>query len=338
LKTKLRNRIVELYSELPYGEDKFVDLFVDFFKERFGDSLIAVIFYGSRIFESGEKDSLYDFYVIIDFYEKVHSSLFHILLNRILPPSVYFAEVELNGEKRGAKYNVISFSDFEKSISSPSEIYIVGRFAKRFYFAYTKNQFVKEKISDLAVDSMYFCLIYTIPFLADREKFSIEELVREVLSLSYKGEVRIDDPQKIDKIYLPFRDFYISVFYELFDYYLKENEGVVIPIDESEDIFQRTWAVIGNPIPSEIEVINFLKSSARKGVMRWPKGLITFKGYREYLERKARKSGENLNLTEADRKLPLIFGWRHVIKLLREGKLKSGIQKEIEKKMKEERK
>ena len=338
LKAKLRDKILRVYSEFPFYEDRFIELFVDFFRQKFGDSLLAVIFYGSRLFErKNEDDSLYDFYVIVDFYEKAHSSSLHILLNRILPPSVYFAEVELNGKKRGAKYNVISFSDFEKAIKDPSEIYIVGRFAKRFYFAYTKNQTVKEKISDLAVDSMYFCLIYTIPLLDDRDKFSLEELIKETLSLSYKGEVRIEDPQKIDKLYVPFRDFYIEVFSELFEYYLRENEGVIIQIDDSEDMLSRTWAVIGNPVPSKEEVIKFLKTSARKGVMRWPKGLLTFKGYREYLERKARKSGENLRITEADRKMPLVFGWRHVFKLLREGKLKSGIQKELEEKERQEK-
>lgn len=329
VKEEIREILSYEFSHLHY-QDRFLPLFEDFFKKIYGNSLIAVIFYGSKLFEPENKDSLYDFYVIVDSYEKVHRSPLHIILNRILPPSVYLAEVEMNGEKRYAKSNIISFEDLKKSILEPTEIYIIGRFAKKIHILFAKNEKARREIESLCVESQYFCLTYTIPLMKDREKFKFEELVKEILSLSYKGEVRIEDPQKIEKLYEPFKDFYLKVYSKHFEYYLSENEGVVIDINLSEDIMQKEWAVIGDTIPTYEEVVKFLKSSAKKGVLRWPKGLITFKGYREYLERKAKKSREEINITELDRKMPLIFGWRHVIKLIRQGKLKSGIQKEIE--------
>jgi hypothetical protein len=330
VKERAREIIEKEFSFFPY-EDKFLPAFFDFFKNRFSDSLLAIILYGSKLFEPGNPDSLYDFYIVVDAYEKVHSSFIHVVLNRILPPSVYLADVEVDGERRGAKYNIISLQDLKNYILNPPEIYVVGRFSKRLYLMYYKNNFVKNILLDLFVESFYFCLCYTIPLLIDREKFSFEELVKEVLSLSYKGEVRIEDPQKLDKLYAPFQDFYLTIYKLLFSYYLAENEGVITELNFSEDFMQKEWVVIGDPIPSFQEVVKFLKTSARRGVMRWPKGLITFKGYREYLERKAKKSGEDIQVSDLDRKLPLIFGWRHLIKLVIQGKLKSGIQKEIEK-------
>lgn len=324
--------IISEFSYLPHP-DPFVRAFCDFFMRRFGDSLLAVLFYGSRLFEV-DTDAIYDFYVIVDYYEKAHDSPLHILLNKVLPPSVYLAEVEINGEVRAAKYNVITLYDFKRYIVDPPEIYIAGRFSKRIHFSFVKNDFLRTKIAELMLDSAYFCLTYTIPLLDDREKFNIEELIKEVLSLSYKGEVRIEDPKKIDKIFFAFRDFYMRLYWELFNQYIVENEGVIIDIDKSEFPLSRTWAVVGNPVPSRDEVVKFLKVSARRGMMRWPKGLLTFKGYRQYLERKAKKAGEELNITHLDRKYPLIFGWRHLFKLITEGKLKSGIQREIEEKRK----
>jgi len=336
VKDEVREIIEKEFSFFPY-EDKFLPAFLDFFKTRFSDSLLAVIAYGSKLFEPSNQDSLYDFYVVIDAYEKGHSSFLDVVLNRILPPSVYLVDVEVGGERRGAKYNIISLRDLKDYILNPPEIYVVGRYAKRSYLMYYKNDLVKNTLFDLFVESFYFCLCYTIPLLIDREKFSFEELVKEILSLSYKGEVRIEDPQKLDKLYLPFRDFYLTVYKLLFSYYLKENEGVIMELNSSDDFMQKEWVIVGDPIPSFQEVVKFLKVSARRGVMRWPKGLITFKGYREYLERKAKKSGEDIQLSDLDRKLPLVFGWRHLIKLVSQGKLKSGIQKEIEKKKEKEK-
>lgn len=329
LKKSIRQIIYRKINTIKH-EDKFLPEFIKFFKERFGDSLIAVIFYGSRLFNPFNNDGLYDFYVIVDFYEKVHDSFWHIVLNRILPPSVYMAEVEVDGERVAAKYNIISFHDFKRYIIDPPEMYIVGRFSKAVYIAYARDDDVRWKIADLMRKAMYFCLVYTVPMLDEKEKFSLEDLILEILSLSYKGEVRLEDPQKLIKLYEADEDFYLSVYAPLFLDYAKLNEGIIFEIDRSNDIYNKTWAVVGDTIPSKEEVIKFLKMSARKGVLRWPKGLITFRGYREYLERKVKKSGEDLNLSELDRKYPLIFGWRHFIKLIREGKLKSGIQKELE--------
>lgn len=329
LKESIRKLIYEKITKLKH-EDKFVPEFVNFFRKKFGESLIAVVFYGSRLFDPFKNDGLYDFYVIIDFYEKVHDSFWHILMNRFLPPSVYLAEVSVGRDQASAKYNIISYQDFKRYITDPPEIYIVGRFSKAVYIAYARDEDTKWKIADLIRKAMYFCMVYTVPMLEDREKFNLEELILEILSLSYKGEVRIEDPKKLSTLLEADRDFYMKVYTPMFLDYVKQNEGIIFEIDRDEELNKRTWAVVGDTIPSKYEVIKFLKISSRRGVLRWPKSLVTFRGYKEYLERKVRKSGEDLKLSEIDKKYPLIFGWRHVIKLAKEGKLKSGIQKEIE--------
>ncbi len=310
----------------------FIEAFRDHFLEEFGDSVLAIIFYGSGLFEEDSPDLLYDFYIVVDFYEKVYNSPLYIILNKILPPSVYFAEVRQGSASKSCKYNIISFSDLTRYILEPPEIYIVGRFAKRSYIVYTKNDKIKEKLGNLVTSAQFFCLTYAIPFLSEMEKFGIEDIVKEALYISYRGEVRIEDPKKLDKLYYPFRDFYIKVFSKFFEYYMSENEGVVLEIEKGNNILDKRWAIVGSYIPSKDEVIKFLKTSARRGILRWPKGLITFKKYKEYLERKAIKSGENIKITELDKKLPLILGWRHVIKLISEGKLKPDISKEYNKK------
>ena len=322
--SEIEKKIGEL--EVP---DPVVDKFVEYFLEKFGDSLLAVVLYGSMISPKTRKPtSFHDFFTIVDSYTRAFRSIKDILLSKFLPPNVYMGEIEFEGERKICKYNVISWDDFENAILAPQELFIPGRFSKRVYVAWVKERKFFKKIAQLCAEAQYFCLTWTIPLLDDA--FDIEKLVKEVLSLSYKGEVRIESPTKVDEIFEADREWYLKVYSKLFEIYQREYEGVVGEVGEG------VWKVIGEPIPSQQEAIHFLKISARKAMLRWPKGLITFKGYREYLEGKAQRSGEDIKVSPLDRKFPLIFGWRHVIRLVLQGKLKSGIAKELEVKRRKE--
>lgn len=305
----LSELIKELYTK-PDWDDPALPKFVEHFKEKFQDSLVALILYGSMISPTMKKeDSLHDFYVVVDSYRRAHTKILHNFLNMLLPPNVYLENVK----GKACKYNVITLRHLEKYIITPKEIYIVGRFAKRLYFAHTRDERVLNKIAYFCMEAMDFNLRYTIPLMG--EKFSLEELVKETLDLSYKGEVRVESGPKIDEIFAAHKDFYIEVYSKLLEEYRVENEGVIV---ESDGVFTK----VSETIPTKKEVISFLKSSRRRGVLRWPKGVITFKGYREYLERKVEKAGEKVELSKLDRRFPLLFGWRHIIRFWREGKLK----------------
>src|SRR5262249_33589380 len=51
---------------------------------------------------------------------------------------------------------------------------------------------------------------------------------------------------------------------------------------------------------------------------RWAKHVVTFSGWMEYLRRKAeRHSGQAIELTACERRLPFVFLWPRVIRYLR---------------------
>ena len=323
-KSKIVQIIKKEYTEKI--EDPILPLFLKFFQEKFSDCLISVILYGSMIDPLTRKPgSFHDFYIVVDSYRRAYSDIANLLLNKILPPSVYLGKVESNGEENICKYNVISFSDLCESIKNPKDIYIVGRFAKRLHILYARSDIFTDKILELCADAFDFNLRYTIPLL---ERFDFTTLIRETLTLSYLGEVRIESKTKIEELLEAHRLFYENVYGLLFSDYKYENEGVLTEEIVDENGSEKTyWTRVSETIPSKEEVVKFLRKSARLGVARWPKGLITFRGYKEYLFGKAERSKQELNLTELDRRLPLLFGWRHVFRLWREGKLRAGIDK-----------
>ena len=62
---------------------------------------------------------------------------------------------------------------------------------------------------------------------------------------------------------------------------------------------------------------HFVRSKARV-TARWPKHVLTFDNWLPYISRKVeRRTGIKVELTSLERRLPLIFLWPKVIKVLR---------------------
>ena len=62
----------------------------------------------------------------------------------------------------------------------------------------------------------------------------------------------------------------------------------------------------------------YFQRSLVRATARWAKYVVTFEDWLEFLLRKARRhSGQEIELTERERRLPLIFLWPRVIGYLR---------------------
>ena len=66
-------------------------------RQRFGDGVAGVLFYGSCL-RTGEVDGkVVDFYVLVDSYRAAYSGRVMALANRLLPPNVFYVETEARG-------------------------------------------------------------------------------------------------------------------------------------------------------------------------------------------------------------------------------------------------
>lgn len=99
---------------------------VDAIRARHGKRVLALLYYGSSGREADPAKML-DVYVLVDSYRLTHGAGPRAVLNRLLPPVVYYLEVE--GAR--CKYSILTLREFERR-SGPDALLsqIWGRFSQ----------------------------------------------------------------------------------------------------------------------------------------------------------------------------------------------------------------
>ena len=59
-------------------------------RERHSDRVQAMVYYGSSLRELDNPEKMLDFYVLVDSYRKTHGTSPRALINRFIPPAVYY--------------------------------------------------------------------------------------------------------------------------------------------------------------------------------------------------------------------------------------------------------
>jgi hypothetical protein len=330
-----------LASCYPYKTDTS-DFFMQYFLNKF-EGIECIFMYGSMLNPLLSSQTSYpDFYVIVDNYGKFYKSNAHTLLNRVLPPNSYFLKLNNNGTSMPSKYCVIDKHDLHRLTHYPhiKDFFIAGRLAKRIAILYTKDREFLSQFIDNIYNAMHFNVMFALSDLADtgftpleadmsendlpdqksapkRAKpltgFTFDDFMITLLGLSYRAEIRTETDDKITSLYSSEKDFYEKI-YTLF---LEQeiSNGTV------ERINGRYRTI--KPYFNHDHVSGFISTCRWRAVCRWPKSIYTFSNFVDYLELKIeRTTGEKLYLTKWDRKFPLIFGWRHLFRLLKKKALR----------------
>ncbi len=310
IKNYIKGRCIE-----PPDEDSAILLAR--FREIFKEHLISVILYGSCLHPLTRKPtSSPDFYIILDSYRRALPNIFHSVLNRILPPNVYYIQLKKGNGLIEAKYNTITLKDLERETAlSAGSLFTLGRFSKRLGLIYIKSGY-----EDRIINCIYNAIL-TNAFLAlgvVKDEFTLDEFIISLLALSYVGEVRIERNTKTKELFDAFGDFYRFVYSRIlkeFEIYIKAvicNDGHYrLNLSEEEMRIRREHTQ------------RLIRRSRRLSILRWPKSIYTFRNYVDYLILKVERSkGIKIELTPLERRFPLIFGWRHFFKLVRRGMIK----------------
>ena len=92
---------------------------------------VAILAYGSCLRGVAAVDTLMDFYVLTENFSGVSPNIISRVACRTVPPNVYYAETELDGQRLRAKYALLPLRLFAKwmtrDISNP---YFWARFAQ----------------------------------------------------------------------------------------------------------------------------------------------------------------------------------------------------------------
>jgi hypothetical protein len=305
VKSVVRDRYLE-FSEEP------IRILKSRILELWKESIDSIIFYGSCLSTKTSKESSTpDFFIIVPSYRGFYRNVTHTLLNRVLTPNTY--SITYEGKK--GKYNVISTRDFARETSSQAkDIYNLGRLSKRVGIAYTSNEAMLNKIVTCFANAFYTVagkIYYLLP-----AKFTLNDFVKHCLNISYVGERRVEADNKIEKLFLSEEKFYTTVY------------GLILKDFEETGLVERNGSeysirIVQGYAMQRAKTKLFLTKSRVRAKLRWPKSMFTFKGWVDVLLAKIeRTKGIKLELTEKERKYPLIYGWKYYRKLKKQKLIK----------------
>ena len=167
-------------------------LLVDALEARFGDSLDAVMLYGSCLHSSSSlEEGIADLYAIVSNYRDAYPQRYLGLLNTWMPPNVFYLEVSHHDKTLRAKYAVISADDFKRGATVWFHPYIWARFAQPSRLLFVRDEKTRQAIVTALAHSVITFLGSGIPAL-EAEIIDVEEIWTRCLMLTYAAELRAE--------------------------------------------------------------------------------------------------------------------------------------------------
>ncbi len=169
----------------------FVPL-VDALIMRFGDSLDAVMLYGSCLHSATSLDEgIVDLYVIVNSYFLAYPQRHLAFMNEWLAPNVFYLEIPHENRTLRAKYAVISTSNFSRGAQYWFHSYIWARFAQPSRLLYARNDLIRERIHTSLGHAVVTFLKAGAAAL-EAGVYTVEDIWTRCLMLTYAAELRAE--------------------------------------------------------------------------------------------------------------------------------------------------
>lgn len=169
---------------------------------RYGDSLEAVIVYGSYL--RGKRDTILDFYALVEDYRALPR--WQAVLGCMLPPNVYHIGAKIDGRPVHAKCAVVRLSRFERAMRSDFHSYFWARFAQPCLIVRARNPAVRDRVVRALVQASATLLRRALPLV--KSPASTHDLWVTALSLTYRSELRAEKGDHVATLIDADPDFY----------------------------------------------------------------------------------------------------------------------------------
>lgn len=282
---------------------------VDAIRRRHGDSVGAVLFYGSclrRADPTAADDPVFDFYVLVDEYRRAYRSGIAALANSALPPNVFYLETPWQGRALRAKYAIVSLPQFRRLLSPRAfHSYFWARFSQPVRLVQARSDAVRAVVIDALADAVATLAVRAVG-LMDRA-FAPAEFWTRAFQATYAAELRAEHGGRARLLYESDRARY---------------DALVIPALEAGGIDVQTGqGRLTVDLPSGARRAAALGWWLRRRIgkllsmLRLVKGVFTFDGGVDYILWKIeRHSGVKAAATPWQRRHPLLaapaLAWR----------------------------
>ena len=291
-----------------------IHLLADTLLARYGDAIAAILFYGSCLRTGEDRGGLVDLYVLVDRYRAIESRRILAILNKLLPPNVFYIEVPFEDRVVRAKYAVLSLDDFTAGASRWFHSYIWGRFAQPVGLIYVRNNQMMKRVESALVQAVLTFTVRVLPRVPS--PFTARDLWQQGLRLSYRAELRAERPEKLVRLYEAAPDYYKNITQAA----LKSlSVPVKIDINDGNDLYTAAISERSRQI-SQLDWMVRSWQGKLLSVLRLVKGSLTFHGGLDYILWKIeRHSSVKIEVPSHLRRYPLVATCVIFWKLYRQG-------------------
>jgi hypothetical protein len=283
--------------------------------QRYDGAVDAMLFYGSSLRSGDALDGLVDLYVVVDGYRKAYGKALPALFNRLLPPNVYYLEVEVNGQRVRAKYAVISMRDLQRGTSMRwFHSYLWGRFSQPCGLLYCRDAETGQQVHRALAQALLTFLTRVLPALPER--LECAAIWQQGLALSYRAELRAEKPERAIQLYEAWQDHYRAA---------TSLAMQALPFEvQREQLDSRLFYTVR--IAQRTRMLGRAGWQLRRmqgkllSLLRLMKATFTFQGGMDYIAWKLeRHTGVPVEVSPKVRRHPLIYGWGLLWRLYRRG-------------------
>jgi hypothetical protein len=276
--------------------------------ERHGDGVQAVLVYGSYL--RGQRDTLLDFYVLLDGYRALQPAWQAALL-WLLSPNVYQVQVGVAPNEARAKYALLTLGRFERAMRRDFHPYFWARFAQPAGLVYCRDPASRERVIEALAQAGRRFVANVVPRLPG--DFTATQLVSRGLGLTYACELRTEPAGHATALFE-----HDAVWFEALVQLLAGGHHGY-RATETAGRYRHDTGRLQRSRSSLAWLVRRPYGKA-KSLLRLLKAALTFDGGFDYLLWKiARHSGQYIEPTARQRRHPLLFGWPLLWRLYRRG-------------------
>lgn len=160
-------------------------------RARHGNTVAAVLFYGSNFRRADDREGLLDLYVLVDDCRTALGGRLSALACRLLPPNVYYLELPIDGRTVRCKYALLEIAAFGRYMTA-RQSYFWGRFGQASGLLYARDPTARHQVTQALAQAVLTLLGRAVPLLPD----AVDETAwwRTALAACYGAELRPERP------------------------------------------------------------------------------------------------------------------------------------------------
>ncbi|MEA2109479.1 MAG: hypothetical protein U9P07_08685 [Pseudomonadota bacterium] len=281
--------------------DPATDILVEKLQQRFGNSLQAILFYGSCQRSGDYHSGILDLYVLVDSYHNAYKKSYLAWLNKLLPPNVFYLEATAGNQPIRAKYAVLTLHDFIRGTSKHwFHSYLWCRFAQPLRVIFHGSEQILTQINLGSAQAAITFISRVIPTLPSN--FDARKLWYHAFALSYGAELR------------PEREGYSTNLYNIAENYYEQLTRLALPalpfrINCTNDTPASCYALISELSRRHCRQSWKIRKIQGKllSILRLLKALMTFHGGISYIRWKVERHSGITFQKPADGKPETLF-------------------------------